>query len=499
MVDVEESTGLLSATANHNAYGITKAEEGEGNSNNDTDQQHKKESIGKSSIGLIGSLAIAVNALAGPAILQLPFQYQQSGILPTSVCLIVVALLSAIVCRHMSQTVAKVPGNANYNQCVEFSDVFRVFGSERAYQLTQILFFLTTAVLNMAAIVDTAETVDSTLGFHLQTIGWSSNDGWISWSHDGKCTRRQVKSHECDPFGGKHADHGILLSAGYLLTTIVFLPICLADLKENTSWQIFGFILLVSISLFFCWELSEYPLRMEHGLSWWGQQWSDMMGVILFNFALVLAIPSWLHEKKPSVSVEKTIAWSTALATLLYIMVGVIGALAIPKVNANMLEPMLSGAFGSAVQVASSVFAFFIIGLDIPLFSVLTRYNLTHSGLCSTRVANILVVWIPWSISWLLYSGNAVAVLLDWGGVLLTSIVAFLLPLYIAKRALHDDDQCWLNVWLVLAGLAITVAIVGQIVSTQEYYQLSENYLNSKTVEELQTEKSAARHGEEKF
>lgn len=37
----------------------------------------------------------------------------------------------------------------------------------------------------------------------------------------------------------------------------------------------------------------------------------------------------------------------------------------------------------------------FIIGLDIPLFCVLTGYNLTHSGLCSEWFANLIVVWIP--------------------------------------------------------------------------------------------------------
>ena len=58
-------------------------------------------------IGLLGSLAIAVNSLAGPAILQLPFQYQQSGIIPTSLCLMFVAVLSAFCSLHMANTISK--------------------------------------------------------------------------------------------------------------------------------------------------------------------------------------------------------------------------------------------------------------------------------------------------------------------------------------------------------------------------------------------------------
>jgi hypothetical protein len=41
--------------------------------------------------------------------------------------------------------------------------------------------------------------------------------------------------------------------------------------------------------------------------------------------------------------------------------------------------------------------------------------------MCSVRMANILVVWIPWGISWVFYTGNDIGVLLAWGGVLLTS------------------------------------------------------------------------------
>ena len=40
------------------------------------------------------AFAIAVNSLAGPAILQLPFQFQQSGLVPTTLFLIVAAVLS---------------------------------------------------------------------------------------------------------------------------------------------------------------------------------------------------------------------------------------------------------------------------------------------------------------------------------------------------------------------------------------------------------------------
>ena len=266
-----------------------------------------------------------------------------------------------------------------------------------------------------------------------------------------------------------------------------------------------GFVILVTTSVYFCADLSQFHLTLQHA-SLWGHKWDDMLGVILFNFALVLAIPAWLHEKKEHVGVGRTVFLSTVISLALYISVGIIGALAIPKVNINLLDPMVSGAFGPGVQVAASVFAFFIIGLDIPLFSVLTRYNLTHSGLCSVHLANWLVVWIPWGIGWAFYSGDAIGTLLSWGGVLLLSSVAFLLPLCLAYHTLQvkpeeagavrvygpflksfKQQKVALRFLLVTATASIVIAILGEFFGDQAtaLYLSSTNYLNSTAVEDL--------------
>lgn len=171
-------------------------------------------------------------------------------------------------------------------------------------------------------------------------------------------------------------------------------------------------------------------------VSMWGDNHASMLGVIMFNFGLVMAIPSWLAEKKEAVSVSRVVYGSTGISLFLYIAVGLLGALSIPNVNANALEPMTSGAFGQPLRIGGSIFAFFIIGLDIPLFAVLTRYNLVNSGLCSRRLANLLVVYLPWSLSWLFYQGSSISELLSWGGILFTGALAFILPLYLAIRVL---------------------------------------------------------------
>ena len=59
---------------------------------------------------------------------------------------------------------------------------------------------------------------------------------------------------------------------------------------------------------------------------------------------------------------------SSLIAFILYVVVGCLGAMTMKNVNDNMLESMMSGAFGETTEVASMLFAFFIIGLGIPLF-----------------------------------------------------------------------------------------------------------------------------------
>jgi len=163
------------------------------------------------------------------------------------------------------------------------------------------------------------------------------------------------------------------------------------------------------------------------------------MGVIIFNFALVLAIPAWLYEKKEEVDVTTVINGSSLLSVILYVVIGGLGALSVPNVSENMLESMMSGSLGKLTQVSASAFAFFIIGFGVPLFSVLTRLSLTGGEICSTTTANILAVYLPFGLSWIFYQGDAITSLLSWGGVIFTSLVAFILPLIIAMYSLNME------------------------------------------------------------
>jgi hypothetical protein len=148
-----------------------------------------------------------------------------------------------------------------------------------------------------------------------------------------------------------------------------------------------------------------------------------------------------------------------------------------------MFPIKMSGTLGVTEQLGATVFAFFIIGLGIPLFSVLTRLNLCGGGMISHSWGNVLAVYLPFGLSWFLYDGKVLTKILAWGGIAFTSVVAFLLPIvismYVVKRFperegsidvycgyLRSPRAQLLALW-VLLGLAVSsivLAIVGNFI-----------------------------------
>jgi len=156
-----------------------------------------------------------------------------------------------------------------------------------------------------------------------------------------------------------------------------------------------------------------------------------------------------LYEKESHVNIPAVIHSSALLSTTLYISIGVLGAITVPHASQNMLESLMSGVFGTAIQLCASIFAFFIIGLGCPLFSILARMNLTDGDrLLSRGTANWLAVYLPFFSSWVFYKGDAIYQLLSWGGIMFQSLIAFILPLLLALRSLEvASDEGSVNVY----------------------------------------------------
>jgi hypothetical protein len=220
--------------------------------------------------------------------------------------------------------------------------------------------------------------------------------------------------------------------------------------------QVGCFVTLLVTSMGFIFLFLAQGINLDN-VSLWGDEWGSLFGVVLFNFALVIAIPAWLYEKESSVIVSEVIHTSSILAALLYIVIGILGAITMPNVSQNMLEGLMSGSFGTAMQLCASIFAFVIIGLGCPLFSILVRMNLSGSGFLSMRTSNGLAVYLPFLTSWIFYQGDAVTNILSWGGIIFTSLIAFILPLLLSLHSLETgNDEGSVNVYKPWRVISIT-------------------------------------------
>jgi len=302
-------------------------------------------------------------------------------------------------------------------------------------------------------LVDTAQVLDTFMG-HCNPWGgaWALQIDPIHWHatmtpwDPSSCSQHVLHVGGCIPFANtleeSDAD-SYILTAGYVVTAFLLLPLALMDLTENVQYQILGFFILLVTSVQFIVTFTLQSNIETSRLSWWGHDYDNLLGVILFNYALVITVPAWLYEKESHVDIPTVMHGSTITSTVLYIAIGILGCLAMPDVSDNFLESIMSGALGLPTQIGSSIFAFFIVGLNIPLFSILARLSLTGGGnenrdnsignqFCSVPVANILSVYLPFGFSWLFYQGSMVTILLSWGGMIFTSLVSFLLPLALA-------------------------------------------------------------------
>jgi hypothetical protein len=134
----------------------------------------------------------------------------------------------------------------------------------------------------------------------------------------------------CIPFQGKYdgaEGPTVVLTVGYLLLAALVLPQGNMNLDENIQFQIVSFIMLVVLTGVFLvnyWVIGfDYSTTPAFGDP---VHYPEGLGTVIFNFAFVIFIPSWLNEKQPHVSVNKSIWHSTVGSTFMYLGMGLFGA-----------------------------------------------------------------------------------------------------------------------------------------------------------------------------
>ena len=378
-------------------------------------------------IGWFGSFALVMNNISGPGMLDFPRAFQQAGWVPCVACIGTVSCVSAVIALYLADA-HRALRSARPRSALEFSDVFGELFGRPVFLATQALYFLNLFSQNVAAIVATAQATDTLLvvlvtrsvavEFHWDG-SWPSLLEWTGCARDG-----------CTPFDHEGAPPGAfpssVLTAGYALSAALLAPLGFMSLRENMSAQKLSFVLLVVLCVEF---LLSFSSTLGEGVVVpVGDRAWDVLGVVIFNFAFCVTIPSWLNEKSAKVD-ERPVIWGACLAAAVaYVIFGWLGGRAFDTAPDNVLDALTCRHASLFTRVCGGAFAFAIIGLGIPIFCVLMRYNLVSGG-CNVALATLVAGALPWAASWLVYRGHGIVAVLSWSGLILNSIVDFMLPM----------------------------------------------------------------------
>jgi hypothetical protein len=94
--------------------------------------------LGAKTITLLGSIALTMNNISGPGMLDFPATFQSAGYVPCIITLVVVTTISSSCATLLSDAMARMPNNDKFQTRVEFSDIFDFYLGRGWFKLTQV-------------------------------------------------------------------------------------------------------------------------------------------------------------------------------------------------------------------------------------------------------------------------------------------------------------------------------------------------------------------------
>ncbi|KAG9297692.1 hypothetical protein G9A89_011207 [Geosiphon pyriformis] len=337
--------------------------------------------------------------MTGPGLVTIPLLFQNAGWLLSIIVFVVVTLLSGTAALLLCEALSKVPGNEKFQRKIEFSYLSEILVANRTKRwIIQIVLFISIQSVNIAAIILSSQSMDSLL---LSLAGHTCGVG-IYPRYGIFC----VNSHgpQNSPFGNDF----MLVTAGFLITLAMVVPLGLMDLVDNVRVQI-----------------DLVPLI--------GKDQSQLIGTVLFNYAFIITVPSWVNDLRPDVSIRKSIWYSTLISTLAYVILGIFGGMSFQmNINSNIIAAINESNERSVVSITTTyLFHFAVLITSIPVFTIVVRYNLLRGGYCGKGTATFLSTVLPWIIVIPFQTGSWLNALMNWSSLIFTSSSNFLLPFYL--------------------------------------------------------------------
>jgi hypothetical protein len=203
----------------------------------------------------------------------------------------------------------------------------------------------------------------------------------------------------------------------------------LGHIKETMTVQLISFACLVLLLMEFNTDF-VFNKGLNFSINWFGEgQYSQLVGVILFNYAFAITVPSWLAEKTPETPINRTIWTASIFSSLLYISFGMLSAFAFEECSESMLTLLASNEVSFPTRISAALFGLTIVGAGTPIFCVIIKNTLYSTKTCNAHWSFFIGSVFPYLTAWCLYKGTLLMDALNWTGLVVNGLAAFCFPL----------------------------------------------------------------------
>jgi len=393
------------------------------------DADHQ-DGFGGKTIGPWGSAILLFNNLSGPGVVGLPLLFQQAGWAVPTVTMIWIAATTFLASSMICEAMRYYPKNKGYCSRIEFSTLCKFYLGHKFYLMTQIIFVISLQSVNVSGIIETAQVMDNLV---LKIFG---RTGAIEFfPHPGWTWESQLS-----PGASVFPDGTYVLSLGFIVTVFLILPMGYFNLDDNMIVQKGAFAIACAIFLewmvVFGIQLTDGDVNHLQVINIHGSA-APVFGTIMFNYAMVVTVPSWCNEKTHATSINKSLLYSIVCGTVLFALIGILGSLSYHISADGDLLSAIDDSPQSNLLSAISVYLFpiSVVATSIPIYSIIVRYNLLENKICNKPMANFLGVILPWLITIPFYTGQGLQDVINWSSLVSNGVINFIIPFWLYIRA----------------------------------------------------------------
>jgi len=226
-----------------------------------------------------------------------------------------------------------------------------------------------------------------------------------------------------------------------MITVVLIIPMGYFNLDDNMIVQKGAF--LIALLIFLEWFV-VFLTRLSHGtinplvpVVYYGNA-APVFGVIMFNFAMVVTVPSWCNEKTHATSINRSLGSSIFIGTILFFLVGLLGSLTyhISPDGGDLLSAIDSSSEATLLSsICVYLFPISVVATSIPIYSIIVRYNLLENKICNKPMANFIGVILPWLVTIPFYTGQGLNNVINWSSLISGGIINFIIPFWLYVRA----------------------------------------------------------------